>query len=80
MSTPIFRPACKPKDDEVSESNAAGPRPIKQVNLSENCASTQQQEVLDALPVLVFLERGGKVVFANAEARHTLGLGDGEWE
>jgi Amt family ammonium transporter len=36
--------------------------------------------VLDALPVLVFLERGGKVVFANAEARHTLGLGDGEWE
>jgi diguanylate cyclase (GGDEF)-like protein/PAS domain S-box-containing protein len=29
--------------------------------------------------VLVFLERAGKVVFANAEARQTLGLADGDW-
>jgi diguanylate cyclase (GGDEF)-like protein/PAS domain S-box-containing protein len=49
------------------------------LNLPENSDSAQQQEVLDALPVLVFLERAGKVVFANAEARQTLGLADGEW-
>jgi len=49
------------------------------LNLPENCDSAQQQEVLDALPVLVFLEREGKVVYANTEARLTLGLADGEW-
>jgi len=49
------------------------------LNLPENFDSFQQQEVLDALPVLVFLERAGKVVFANAEARHMLGVAEGEW-
>ena len=49
------------------------------LNLPENSGSVQQQEVLDALPVLVFLEQAGKVVFANAEARQTLGIGEGEW-
>lgn len=49
------------------------------MNLPENFESTQQQEILDALPVLVFLERAGKVVYANAEARETLGVIDGEW-
>ena len=44
----------------------------------ENPDSAQQREVLDALPVLVFLERGGTVVFANAEARHEMGI-EGEW-
>ena len=58
---------------------AESPSRIKGLNLIENSSSTQQQEALDALPVLVFLEREGKVVFANAEARHTLGLGEGEW-
>jgi diguanylate cyclase (GGDEF)-like protein/PAS domain S-box-containing protein len=38
-----------------------------------------QREVLDGLPVLVFLERAGKIVFANAEARQLLGLVEGEW-
>ncbi len=38
-----------------------------------------QREVLDGLPVLVFLERAGKIVFANAEARQMLGLVEGEW-
>lgn len=38
-----------------------------------------QREVLDGLPVLVFLERAGKIVFANAEAREMLGLTEGEW-
>lgn len=49
------------------------------LNLPENSESGQQRQILDALPVLVFLERGGKIVFANAEARHLLGVGDDEW-
>jgi PAS domain-containing protein len=47
--------------------------------LPENADSSRQQEILDALPVLVFLERAGKIVFANAEARQMLGLTEGEW-
>ena len=49
------------------------------MNLPENSDSAQQQEVLDALPVLVFLERAGRIVFANAEARQMLGVAEGEW-
>ena len=49
------------------------------MNLPENSDSTLQQEILDALPVLVFLERAGNIVFANVEARQMLGLADGEW-
>jgi diguanylate cyclase (GGDEF)-like protein/PAS domain S-box-containing protein len=49
------------------------------LNLPENADSASQREVLDALPVLVFLERVGRVVYANAEARQTLGLGDEPW-
>ena len=49
------------------------------VNLPENYDSAQQQEILDALPALVFLEREGKVVYANTEARHLLGLAEAEW-
>jgi diguanylate cyclase (GGDEF)-like protein/PAS domain S-box-containing protein len=49
------------------------------LNPRENSSVTQQQEVLDALPVLVFLEQAGNVVFANAEARHALGLTEGDW-
>jgi len=49
------------------------------LNLPENSDSAQQQEVLDALPVLVFLERAGRIVFANAEARQMLGVAEGEW-
>jgi Amt family ammonium transporter len=51
----------------------------KSLNLPENSDSTQQQEILDALPVLVFLERAGNIVFANTEARAMLGLEEGEW-
>jgi diguanylate cyclase (GGDEF)-like protein/PAS domain S-box-containing protein len=51
----------------------------KNVNLPENAGCSEQQQVLDALPVLVFVERAGKIVFVNAEARLLLGLGDGEW-
>jgi Amt family ammonium transporter len=48
------------------------------LNLPENTDSAEQQKILDALPVLVFLEREGKIVFANAEARQMLGMAEGE--
>ncbi len=38
-----------------------------------------QREILDALPVLVFLERAGQIVFANAEAKRAMGLSESEW-
>jgi Amt family ammonium transporter len=47
--------------------------------LPGNADSSKQQEILDALPVLVFLEQAGQIVFANAEARRMLGLTEGEW-
>ncbi|MGB8261023.1 MAG: EAL domain-containing protein [Terracidiphilus sp.] len=49
------------------------------LNLPENSDSAQQQEVLDALPALIFLERAGRIVYANAEARKLLGTADVEW-
>jgi Amt family ammonium transporter len=49
------------------------------LNLPENSDCAQQREVLDALPALVFLERAGRIVFANAEARQMLGLDAEEW-
>lgn len=49
------------------------------LNLPENAESSRQREILDALPVLVFLERAGKIVFANAEARQMLGFAEDEW-
>jgi len=58
---------------------AVDPCETPSLNLPENAESIEQQEVLDALPVLVFLEREGKVVFANSEARQTLGLAEGDW-
>jgi diguanylate cyclase (GGDEF)-like protein/PAS domain S-box-containing protein len=48
-------------------------------SLSGSSNPNTQREVLDGLPVLVFLEREGKIVFANAEARRTLGSPEGEW-
>jgi Amt family ammonium transporter len=49
------------------------------LNLPENSDCAQQQDVLDALPALVFLERAGRIVFANMEARQVLGLAAEEW-
>ncbi len=48
-------------------------------SLPENSDSARQQEILDALPVLVFLERAGRIVFANAEARQMLDLAEKAW-
>ena len=58
---------------------AANPLEAMSLNLPENSDSAEQREILDALPVLVFLEREGKIVFANIEARQMLGLAEGEW-
>jgi diguanylate cyclase (GGDEF)-like protein/PAS domain S-box-containing protein len=55
------------------------PSMITHLNLQENSDSAAQQEILDALPVLVFLERAGRIVYANAEARQMLGLADEKW-
>ena len=49
------------------------------MNLPQNSDSAEQREILDALPLLVFLERGGQIVFANAEARQLLGVVDKDW-
>lgn len=79
MATPIWKPAITPDSTQPEARDAADPCETTSLNLPENSDSTQQQEILDALPVLVFLERAGKVVFANNEARQTLGLGDAQW-
>lgn len=49
------------------------------LNLVANAATSEQKAILDALPVLIFLEQEGKVVFANREARLTIDEVDGEW-
>jgi diguanylate cyclase (GGDEF)-like protein/PAS domain S-box-containing protein len=49
------------------------------LNLPANAESSRQRDILNALPVLVFLEQAGKIVFANVEARQMIGLTDGEW-
>jgi len=49
------------------------------VNLQENSESREQRDILDALPVLVFLERAGRLIYANAEARHVIGW-EGDWQ
>jgi diguanylate cyclase (GGDEF)-like protein/PAS domain S-box-containing protein len=79
MAIPIWRAANAPRAEQADVENAAEPCEAMSLDLPENLDFTQQQEVLDALPVLVFLERAGKVVFANMEARQALGLGEGEW-
>ena len=79
MATPIWKPAITPDSTQDEARDAADPCETTSLNLPENSDATQQQEILDALPVLVFLERAGRVVFANNEARQTLGLGDAQW-
>lgn len=49
------------------------------LNLPENADAVKQREILDALPVLIFLERAGKIVYANAEACQMLGVTRSEW-
>jgi len=49
------------------------------LNLVSNFASGEQKAILDAMPVLIFLERAGKIVFANRAARLTINEVDGDW-
>jgi PAS domain S-box-containing protein len=49
------------------------------LNLVANAASLEQMAILDALPVLIFFERAGKIVYANREARITIHEVDGAW-
>jgi diguanylate cyclase (GGDEF)-like protein/PAS domain S-box-containing protein len=79
MATPLWKAAMAPCGTHADAEIAVETVQTMSLNLPENSDSTHQQEVLDALPVLVFLERAGKVVFANAEARQTLGIAEGEW-
>jgi len=60
---------------------AAVPGKAMGLNLHENTDPDAQRDVLDSLPVLIFFERDGKIIFANAEARQLLGAGSttGEW-
>src|SRR6202021_1033012 len=79
MATPIWKGAGTPLAKAANSDAASELSETKSLNLPENSDSSQQREVLDALPVLVFLERAGKVVFANSEARQTLGVADADW-
>jgi diguanylate cyclase (GGDEF)-like protein/PAS domain S-box-containing protein len=45
----------------------------------EDPESAQQRILLDALPAMVFMERGGMIVYANAEARQEIGV-EGKWQ
>src|SRR5437868_718575 len=49
------------------------------VNVPQDWESSEQQDILDGLPALVFLERAGRIVFANAEARHLLEWPEDKW-
>jgi len=91
MYTPFWKqalpPGMSPEEEAAQELSAEGIRKTSGeaqaeavgLNLAENFESLLQQQILDALPVLVFLERAGKVVYANAEARSLLGHTEGEW-
>ncbi|HUA93220.1 MAG TPA: diguanylate cyclase [Terracidiphilus sp.] len=67
----------EPQENKIEE--RANPGQANQWNLPANADSADQRAILDALPALVFLERAGKIVFANTEARQMLGAADAEW-
>src|ERR1700761_3570162 len=79
MATKVFRPAIKPESQQGEAEEPAKAEEGPHWNLPANADSAEQREILDAIPVLVFLEQGGKIVFANAEARQMLGAADVEW-
>ncbi len=49
------------------------------MRVPQSSESAEQFQLLDALPVLILLERAGKVVYANAAARQMIGHDDGLW-
>jgi PAS domain S-box-containing protein len=79
MATRYFQLLTKPREENADMDNAIFSTDSIPLNLPANADSADQRRVLDALPVLVFLERGGIIVFANAEARQMLDEPAGEW-
>ena len=69
----MANPVPQPEEIAPAEFQAAG------VGFSGKTAPGTQQEIFEALPALVFLERSGKIVYANSEARRLLGLANEEW-
>jgi diguanylate cyclase (GGDEF)-like protein/PAS domain S-box-containing protein len=67
----------KAQPEETAEPGHTGK--VMDQNLPGNADSPAQREILDALPALVFLEREGRIVFANLEARQMLGHAEEEW-
>src|ERR1035437_1741958 len=79
MGTPALKSSTQSEGKQAQRGKTSVSWENTILNLPENSDSPEQREVLDALPVLVFLERAGRIVFANAEARQMLGLTEGEW-
>lgn len=67
-------------DREFARRFEAGPGEASIINLPANSDAPEQREILDALPVLVFLERGNRIIYANAEARQMMGHTEAEWQ
>ncbi len=78
---PLCATELDPKQAQIQETKraTAANGEISVMNLPENTDSVEQRQILDSLPVFVFLERAGIIVFANTEARQSLGLSAGEW-
>ncbi|HKN23146.1 MAG TPA: EAL domain-containing protein [Terracidiphilus sp.] len=79
MATVVPKAGPKRVRKPTAAPTPAVPREATELNVYGNTNPNAQHEVLDGLPVLVFLERAGKIVFANSEARQMLGLVEGEW-
>jgi PAS domain S-box-containing protein len=79
MASRVYQSIAEPRQRNVDvESRTVFPD-MSCVNLPANADSAEQRSILDALPVLVFLERAGVIVFANAEARQMLCASVDEW-
>src|ERR1700734_1324439 len=79
MAPPAIRTRISPAQQFPQSQDAPASREATRVNLEENPVPEAQREVLDGLPVLIFLEQSGMIVFANFEARQLLGLAEQEW-
>lgn len=79
MATPVSEASIGSSPQDDGRARAAAGKEKPGLNLPQNADSGAQREILDALPVLVFLECTGQIVFANAAARRILGLGDAPW-
>jgi Amt family ammonium transporter len=64
---------------KIAEIAAFPWRKIKLIR-PDSLESEQQRAIFDSLPVLVFLERAGILVYANAEVRQMLGDVEDIWE